>query len=74
MEAASVGGLFDDLMFSFREFGRDRWRVHSISHLLLAFTQPVASFFAPFLHFPVTGVSRLVGQNYFRIGSHGRLS
>jgi hypothetical protein len=29
--------------------------------LLLAFTQPVASFFAPFLHFPVACVSRLVG-------------
>jgi hypothetical protein len=40
--------------------------VNSISnHLLLALTQPLASFFAPFLHFPVTGVSRLVGQNYF---------
>jgi|EndMetStandDraft_3_1072993.scaffolds.fasta_scaffold545171_3 hypothetical protein len=42
-------------------FGHDRWRVHSISYLLLAFTQPVASFFAPFLHFPVACVSRLVG-------------
>jgi hypothetical protein len=31
-------------------FGHDRRRVHSISHSLLAFTQPVASFFAPFLH------------------------
>jgi hypothetical protein len=40
--------------------GHDRWRVHAF-HLLLAFTQPVPSFFAPFLHFPVTGGSRLVG-------------
>jgi hypothetical protein len=41
--------------------GRDCWRVHSISYLQFALTQPFLSFFAPFLHFPVTGVSRLVG-------------
>jgi hypothetical protein len=39
----------------------DRWSVNSIFQLLLALTQPVASFFAAFLHFPVTGISRLVG-------------
>ena len=52
-------------------FGHDRWRVHAPFHFLLAFTQPIASFFAPFLHFPVTGVSRLIGENYSRIGSQG---
>ena len=39
----------------------DRWRVETISYFLLALAQRFFSFFAPFLHFPVTGVSGLVG-------------
>jgi hypothetical protein len=52
----------------------DRWPVNSIFQLLLALTQPVASFFAAFLHFPVTGISRLVGKITFELGRTGALS
>ena len=47
----SVGGLMR----------HDRRRVETISYLLFAPTQPFFDFFAPFFHFPVTGISRFVG-------------
>jgi hypothetical protein len=56
--------LADMVLFRLgRHFGlgrHDRWCVQSIPHLLLAFTQPLASLFPSLLGFPVTGISGLV--------------